>query len=135
MTNNLFVYGSLMSVRVLMHVLKSKEYFIEPQRAQGVLKNYNRYKLYDCYYPAIAECLHSEVHGFVYKNLTNDQIQALDIFEGDEYKRCKVNVILDDQTTIEVDTYVWCQDKAKLYGVWEYDTDFVPYEDQFLKQI
>ena len=58
----------------------------------GILPNHVRHRLRGRVYPGIVRCAHRFVHGRVYHGVDSHALALLDIFEGDEYRRLRVNV-------------------------------------------
>ena len=108
----------------------------------AVLKGYTRHKVRDCDYPAIIishpPSTRSEescsVRGTLVTGLSAADVYRLDIFEGDEYERRKVNVelVVSDvgdgsaglgADEIETDTYVWIDGNERLEDEeWDFET-------------
>lgn len=122
-----FFYGTLMAPPVLFRVIygsakpepwQEKMTTVRP----AILESYQRHRVKDLQYPAIIPCQNATVRGSVCTGLTDGDIYRLDIFEGSQYERKKVqvrvlqNVELDEKASdikpeteeiIEAETYVW----------------------------
>ena len=99
----------------------------------AVLHEYCRHKVIDCDYPAIIPSANDSVRGAYVHGLTDADIRRLDIFEGSEYARRKVEVQLLDavgyddgrgneegQTKV-AETYIWTADEEYLEeGEWDF---------------
>lgn len=75
----------------------------------AVLAGYARYAVQDKTYPGmvLADDPRAAVEGVVYFDLDAADLQALDVFEGDDYRRVQVALRLTDDTTITAWTYVY----------------------------
>jgi len=60
----------------------------------GILPNHVRHRLRGRVYPGIVRCAHRFVHGRVYHGVDRHALALLDNFEGDEYRRIRVNVTI-----------------------------------------
>ena len=92
-SNNLplFTYGTLMVPEVLEHVIG-----IELEQNFASLLNYQRYFVRSKVYPGIVIEKNAEVSGILYYGITNPNWEKLDFFEGDDYERIVVEVILEN---------------------------------------
>jgi gamma-glutamylcyclotransferase (GGCT)/AIG2-like uncharacterized protein YtfP len=82
---NLFAYGTLMWPEILESVMG--------RRMAGekmVLAGYTRLRVKGQHYPVILQSLEDSVEGVLYTNLTAEEFQSLDAFEGVEYDRTEV---------------------------------------------
>ncbi|MEZ5106542.1 MAG: gamma-glutamylcyclotransferase family protein [Draconibacterium sp.] len=98
---NLFVYGTLQLPSV---VLKLTGKFFETDEA--VLTGFKSYCVRNCDYPAIIPNREAKVSGLLLKNVDDISLQAIDYFEGNEYTKQKVTVIVAGKD-ISAFTYVW----------------------------
>lgn len=98
---NLFVYGTLQLPSV---VLKLTGKFFETDEA--VLTGFKRYCVRNCDYPAIIPNREAKVSGLLLKNVDDISLQAIDYFEGNEYTKQKVTVIVAGKD-ISAFTYIW----------------------------
>lgn len=95
---NLFTYGTLMWPDIMTGVIGRR---IEGRPA--VLENARRLRVKGQDYPSLISA-NGTVSGVLYENLTSGDIAALDLFEGPEYDRRPVEVVVDGQK-IEAETY------------------------------
>ncbi|KAK9370135.1 hypothetical protein V1509DRAFT_638301 [Lipomyces kononenkoae] len=88
-----------------------------------VLENHRRSRLIDESYPAVVPCKDSSVKGLLVRNLSKDQVNRLDDFEGDEYERKTVVVTAElTEGSIEAQCYIWVDDPKRLTGVdWDFE--------------
>lgn len=142
----LFIYGSLMSERVLSALLHRV-----PQVQPALLRGFHRFRIRDRPYPAIApvaadfsasddSVVGGEVPGLVLCGLSPEEHALLDYFEDDEYVKQQVQVQLcrkphkvatpgylpQDTQTLEgtsvcASAYVFAQPTSELYGHWHID--------------
>lgn len=110
---NLFVYGVLISPRVLEAVTK-KKFESEP----AILSGFERLAVSGKTYPAAIVSKKSKIEGILLKNVDNDSLRTLDDFEGDEYEGRSVEVVTQDGKTHQALVYVWNKDKKHLSGSW-----------------
>ena len=78
------------------------------------------------------------VDGILYECLTDEEIEKLDAWEDNEYKRVEVVVNVLDKSSSEdvpdrVFAYEWNSDSSLLYGIWSFQLDFQPLEEDFLE--
>lgn len=91
---DLFVYGTLMVPRVMEAVCG----YAQPGVA-AVLPNHRCRLVNGEVYPAIVPKQGEQVNGLVYRNLSDQELEQLDRFEGDMYRRGRVDIVIDRQTT------------------------------------
>lgn len=61
------------------------------------------------------------VLGMVYFELTSDEISRLDAYEGDEYKKVKIDAtLIPCGAVVPVQVYVWNGTSSDLFGIWDY---------------
>lgn len=70
----------------------------------AILPSYVRHRVKDASYPAIVSSPSPEhsVHGTLVKGLTDADIHLLDVFEGDEYERRNVRVLISNAVVSSV---------------------------------
>lgn len=117
MTNNLFVYGTLMIPKIARMVVG----FSSIEKA--ILQGYRVYGLIWCnhrlMYPAIKEEKGAVSHGILFRNLSDSELGAFDAYEGDQYFRKKVIVKTDTGST-EAWLYEWNNPEGyTLEGSWD----------------
>ncbi len=101
MPGRLFVYGTLMFPAVMARV--------SGRRAAGrpaVLEQYACYRVRGAVYPGIIPVEEACTEGMVYAGLGAAPLARLDRYEGDEYRRERVQVRLHGGRVIEAWTYV-----------------------------
>ena len=59
------------------------------------------------------------VTGLVYLDVTDDDIESLDRFEGSFYQRCQVAIRCDDGEVLQADTYLFTATDRLLETPWE----------------
>ena len=99
---SIFVYGTLMSQRIRNGMLRKEH----PDFTPAYLKDHQRFSISGVRYPALCRVPGETVEGVLIRNLTEDDVIALDEFEGDEYVRTQVTCNLKD-TDEAVDTWVY----------------------------
>ena len=133
MTENIFVYGTLMLPEIVFALTKKK--FVTKD---CILKWYKRYKVNDPNReqkgPAIIEEENSEVKGKVIFDVDDESIKILDKFEGKSYEKRKVLITVDE---LEVEAIVYLGanfNKEFLFGDWDLDEFKQKYLDFYIKQ-
>jgi len=114
---NVFVYGTLMFDEVWQQ-LSSRRY----QKMDVVLADFIRLKVRGEEYPGIVPSSGNRVPGQLILDVTPDDIQQLDIFEGEYYQREQVNV-LSGNKEYPADTYVFRKKYQSLLSTEEWDAD------------
>jgi hypothetical protein len=137
MSHTAFFYGTLMAPPVLHRVIWGSQTPPTPTHASllrirpAILHAHQRHKVKHADYPAILPTsTPSTVRGTLVEGLTDGDIWRLDIFEGSEYERRKVEVrVLDGEGTgdlsqpeeknvegagFEAETYIWIAGAQRL---------------------
>ena len=86
---HLFVYGTLMVEEVASRVIAGRY-----RHAPATLPGYARWKIKGEEYPGIARAPESSVAGVVWFDVTASDLARLDAFEGEEYDRAEVQVLV-----------------------------------------
>ena len=102
MTGNIFTYGSLMFDEVWRQVVSGR-YRSEP----ATLHHHQRHALTGLSYPGVVASAGVQVAGRLYFDVSAADIARLDAFEGDEYRRDALPVLLASGETVSAWTYVW----------------------------
>ena len=98
---NVFVYGTLMFDEVLKHLLKANY-----RKINASLKGYKRGRIVGEVYPGIKSSLKNTVQGVLIFKLSDRDINILDKFESDYYKRTSVNVRGEDGKDYSAEVYL-----------------------------
>jgi gamma-glutamylcyclotransferase (GGCT)/AIG2-like uncharacterized protein YtfP len=129
----LFVYGSLMSPRVLACVIGHPH----TNTCHAIAKGFHRYRIRDRTYPALCTSVDAveAVKGVLVLELSKRDVEILDEFEGSDYIRTAIKVSLDDGRQVDAFTYLWAKgkDDPELYGDWSFERDFLPNEETTLR--
>ena len=146
MTSSLFVYGTLMSEKVLKKIFPNKTTIKYGNKA--ILDKYQIFKVINESYPAIFPSSNKRVIGKLLLNISDAEFEYLDEYEGDEYVRKKVHVhvnIIKEKSnneeveevevkTEEVYAYIFCdKEKDRLYDTWSF-SEYLEQEDEFIKK-
>jgi len=99
--HKLFVYGSLMFEPVWRQLLGRRH-----DSTAATLEGYQRLCIRGQSYPGIKPSPKAQVEGVLVFALSADEIQRLDDFEGDEYRRDRVMVTTRDGSSHACDVYV-----------------------------
>lgn len=100
MNADLFVYGTLMLPEIM--------YAVSGYHGPGehaILHRYRRRLVAGEVYPAIVEATGETVDGLVYRGLDGRQLARLDRFEGEMYRRLRVEVLVG-AAAMQVQVYV-----------------------------
>ncbi|RZC56905.1 hypothetical protein C5167_015761 [Papaver somniferum] len=116
--HNVFVYGSLLADDVVRALLNRV-----PQNSPAILDNFKRFSIKGRVYPAILPVENTKVTGRVLLDITDSEIEILDIFEDEEYERSSVDVsLIDTSNKVRSYTYVWVyKNDPNLYGEWNFE--------------
>lgn len=114
MSTHLFTYGSLMFAPVWERVIGAHR-----RSVPACLFGYARFTVRGEPYPGIIPDPGAQVHGRVYLDLDLESLAALDHFEGAEYARTEVAVILADGATCSAQTYVYLYPDKLSDSDWE----------------
>lgn len=99
---NVFTYGTLMFPEVWTRVVQG-----EYESIRGTLHGYRRRCLTKETYPVAFEgALSERVLGEVYLNVSEEDLQRLDDFEGRYYSRKTEDIILEDGKIIRAGVYI-----------------------------
>jgi len=101
---NIFVYGTLQS-ELIINKLTGKSFDFLP----AILSGYKRYCIKGCDYPAIIAEAGSETKGLVIMNVEDSDMKILSFYEGDEYEKKIVSVILNNKPT-NVLAFIWVKE-------------------------
>ncbi len=100
---HVFVYGSLMYLPVWGQVAKG----VYPCM-NAIAKGFQRHAVPGETYPAMVRKAQAQVQGLVWLNVRPEDIHNLDVFEGSEYAREQIDVVLNTTgETVKADTYIW----------------------------
>lgn len=121
-----FFYGTLMAPQVLHRVCHGSSDPSNPifathkfKTRSAILHEHRRHRVKDADYPGVVPHENATVRGTYVTGLTDADIWRLDIFEGDQYRRRKVNVRILDKVgeddgqgnvegeEFEAETYIW----------------------------
>jgi gamma-glutamylcyclotransferase (GGCT)/AIG2-like uncharacterized protein YtfP len=111
---NLFTYGSLMYPQVWTRVM-NRAHPSRPATIQG----YARHGLAGEVYPALLESPGSSVQGVLYSGLAEAELERLDRFEGEDYRRMSVRVLLDGDGEEETFVYVYTRPEKTSPELWD----------------
>ncbi|SAM05109.1 hypothetical protein [Absidia glauca] len=143
MTEAAFFYGTLMATEIIGDVLcgraappaiKTKK-LASLQLTPALLKGHRRYAVKHATYPGLLESSNpsDQVEGILCEGLTIRDVEALDDYEGNEYRRQYTTVVKIHGSTHQNDNhiqenvipcqvYLWIADKRQLQDHdWDYD--------------
>lgn len=111
---HIFTYGSLMFPEIWQRVVRGNY-----RSATATLPGFARYALADDTYPGMVAQAEAAVEGVLYYDVAPPDLAALDAFEGREYRREKVNVVIESGETVIACTYIFLAEQ-RLSGLpWE----------------
>ena len=105
---NIFVYGTLLSTEIITK-LTGKTFKTTP----AILSGFKKYCVKDCDYPAIIQMDDSNISGKVLENVDDESLKVISFYEGDEYVKQKVTVLLNNEYK-EVIAFIWVKGKEFL---------------------
>ncbi len=109
-----FTYGSLMFPKVWSRVVTGRYRSIE-----GTLRDHARHAVRDQDYPGMIAAAGALTKGLVYLDVTDDDLDRLDRFEGDEYRRTVVTVACADGVEHRCGAYLYLPVDRLLAAPWE----------------
>ena len=110
MNGNVFTYGSLMFDEVWRQVV-SGDY----RSAPATLHHHQRHALTGRSYPGVVAAPDVRVAGRLYFDVNAADLARLDAFEGAEYRRDALQVMLASGEPVDAWTYIWL-DPQRLSG-------------------
>jgi gamma-glutamylcyclotransferase (GGCT)/AIG2-like uncharacterized protein YtfP len=111
---HVFVYGSLMYLPVWAQVVNG----VYPC-LNAVAKGFQRHAVPGETYPAMVENSSAQVQGLVWLNVLHADLKRLDEFEGPEYERREIEVVLNTSgESMRADTYIWLTPSALTDALW-----------------
>jgi gamma-glutamylcyclotransferase (GGCT)/AIG2-like uncharacterized protein YtfP len=114
MARHIFTYGSLMFAPVWRHVVRGTYRF-----ELATILDHARYAVRGQLYPGLVAEENASTKGILYFDVNAEDIHALDLFEGDEYRRVAVKIRLPDGGDINADTYLYCKDGGLSPLLWQ----------------
>lgn len=111
---HIFTYGSLMFPQIWQRVVRGN-YRSAPATAPG----YARYALADDTYPGMIARPQTTVEGVLYFDVDAQDIAALDAFEGSEYRRDQIDVVIDSSEIVIACTYIFMAEQRLSSLPWE----------------
>lgn len=116
MSRHVFTYGSLMFDAVWSLVVSGSYGSME-----GHLDRHARFAIDGEDYPGMVPLDGSRVAGVLHLDVDAEDLQRLDHFEGDDYRRAVVTVTGIDGLAREAETYVYLRPDRLLGAAWEPD--------------
>lgn len=121
---NIFTYGSLMDTEIMQHVSG-----VTKQGTACILNGFQRYQIRGEQYPGIVRKDTGSVEGKIYCNISQEALARLDIFEGEMYRREKVEITVSKEE-IPMEAMVYVIKPAYTHCLSDQSWDF----ETFLKQ-
>ena len=132
---SLFGYGTL-EISLVMEAVTGKSF----HSTGAVLSDHARFLLPGETYPGIFRDYGSQVTGVLYEEVDRDSLALLDLFEGDFFRRERVQVMTPSQPRVDAYTYVVPAEHRLLFSTQPWDRevfillhlkDFLPYCREF----
>jgi gamma-glutamylcyclotransferase (GGCT)/AIG2-like uncharacterized protein YtfP len=111
---NVFTYGSLMFAEVWSRVVTGRYRSVD-----GTLRDHARHAVRDQDYPGMIELPGAVTEGLVYFDVSDEDLERLDRFEGDDYRRAVVTVVGIDGVTYPCGTYLYLPHERLLDTPWQ----------------
>jgi gamma-glutamylcyclotransferase (GGCT)/AIG2-like uncharacterized protein YtfP len=119
---NVFTYGSLMFPAVWERVVRGRY-----RSSEALLENHARYAILAVTYPGMVAQAGIGVEGILYCDVDVGDIARLDSFEGIDYRRTPVSVLLRNGTSVEAQTYLYTAPQRLLDAPWNADRFDIPH--------
>jgi len=113
---NLFTYGSLMHPEILRNVVGE----LFPPGVPATLLGWKRCPVARESYPAIVRADSASVSGILWTELQEKQLDALDAFEGRDYRRIRVTVTDAAGGEHGAFAYAWAREGGLIDGPWDF---------------
>ena len=84
----------------------------------AIAPDHARFAVRDETYPAMIASAGSQVAGVVYFDVDRIDMEALDRFEGEDYRRCAIQLALAGGRTLLAETYLFVEPERLSEGVW-----------------
>ncbi len=123
MTNPLFCYGTLRSLKVMKAVTGQALLGIDAQ-----LQHYVIYRVRGADYPGILPEKGGLVEGTLYRNIDEKTFRLLDGFEGEDYFRMPVHIVTKMGEALRAEVYCIREERRNVLTQEQWDFD------HFLKQ-
>jgi gamma-glutamylcyclotransferase (GGCT)/AIG2-like uncharacterized protein YtfP len=102
MTSHVFTYGSLMFAEVWTRIVTGRYRSVE-----GTLHDHARFAVIAQDYPGMIHAPGASVTGMVHLDVDAADVERLDRFEGDDYRRVTVSVACSDEVVRSCGTYLY----------------------------
>lgn len=122
MHGNIFTYGSLMFPIVWEQVVRGRY-----RSDKAALNDHARYAISAASYPGMVAQAGAAVEGILYREVDAADVARLDAFEGTDYQRASVSVLLPDGTPIEAQTYLYTASQRLLNVPWHAEGFDIPH--------
>lgn len=116
---HLFAYGTLRHPRIWNSVVEGSY-----ERVDAILSGYSLRRVQHAEYPGLVENKISVVEGVVYMDVTPEDAERLDEFEGEEYIRIRVTVQTAGAESLSCQAYLYKPEyRHNLENIpWDYET-------------
>ena len=118
MTSSLFAYGTL-EIEPVMETVTGRSFGSTP----AALSNFARFLLRGRTYPGIFRDDGSEVRGVLYEKVDRDSLALLDLFEGDFFRRERVQVATSSRPRVDACAYVVPLERRAAFSTQPWDRE------------
>lgn len=116
---DVFTYGSLMCADIMSAVC-GHDSRSEPAR----LVAFRRYAVLDENYPGLIEDAGAECHGVLYRDISEQGLRRLDVFEGEYYRRQNVVITYGNESNGSAQTYVFRPEYRHFLADWPWSFEY-----------
>lgn len=113
MASHVFTYGSLMFPQVWQRVVRGGY-----RRADASAVGHARYAIAGETYPGMVAQAGASVQGVLYFDVEPRDLDALDFFEGADYRRDEIAVTLASGETVRAQTYLYLRAERLSASAW-----------------
>lgn len=114
---HIFTYGSLMFPEVWRRVVRGHY-----RSAPATVRDHARFVVKGETYPGMVSAADETVRGIVYFDVAPHDVDALDAFEGEDYRRIDLQASLDSGETITAGTYIYLNPARLTQARWQPET-------------
>lgn len=128
MSAHVFTYGTLMCADIMAAACGGL-----PAAEPATLAGYSRHPVAGEAYPGIRDAGGARVSGLLYRDVDAVQLARLDAFEGAQYRRETVSVLLEDGRQTDAETYVFADHCLHLLesGEWDFEAFLREHRSRF----
>ncbi|MBK8501434.1 MAG: gamma-glutamylcyclotransferase [Saprospiraceae bacterium] len=131
MQSSLFTYGTLMVPEIIQALLGR-----QPQAKPATLDGFRRYLLLDANYPGIKTQVDNRVSGLIYYQLSQNDLDILNDFEGEPYELKPVSATLISGEGVSTFAYIIKEQFENLLSDqdWSLEEFMALHKDNFIRE-